>query len=256
MDSSHIINEFFAFFCIMMRIKGFFIIAPLFSQSEIPVKIRSMIAVTFSFCLLPAIDEYIKIDLHSLPFLKIFFCSIQEFLVGFFLGSVAKALFSIIDMAGSVIGFQLNLSNALLFNPAQSSQGSLTSLFLTMAGGVMFLSFNLHHLLLKGLVLSYQLFPLNEILPYASFAEGFSMSISTLLRIGLQLSSPFIIIGLTLQLFLGFLNRLMPQIHIFFIALPLQISVGLIILLLTIGAITTAFVKIFDQEYRQFFSLP
>jgi flagellar biosynthetic protein FliR len=65
--------------------------------------------------------------------------------------------------------------------------------------------------------------------------------VATAFRIGIQLSAPFIVFGLLFNLGLGVLSRLMPQMQVFFVGLPVSILVGFLILLLVLGAMMTTF---------------
>ena len=73
-------------------------------------------------------------------------------------------------------------------------------------------------------------------------AQHVTKIIATSFRIGIQLSAPFLVFGLLFKIGLGVLSRLMPQMQVFFIGLPLSILLGLLPLLLVIGATMGTFV--------------
>ena len=66
-------------------------------------------------------------------------------------------------------------------------------------------------------------------------------SVGSAFRIGIQISAPFLVFGLLFNLGLGILSRLMPQMQVFFVGMPLSILVGFMILLLVMGAMMTTF---------------
>ena len=69
----------------------------------------------------------------------------------------------------------------------------------------------------------------------------------------MQIAAPFVVVGLLFQLGVGLLNRLMPQVQIFFVAMPLQIALGFFVLLLTISATMMWFLGAFESEVRNLF---
>ena len=89
---------------------------------------------------------------------------------------------------------------------------------------------NLHHLMLRALFDSYVLFAPGTLPPVADFADLAVRYVSSAFRVGVQIAAPFIVYGLVFYISLGLLARLMPQLQVFFIAIPLQILLGLVLL--------------------------
>ena len=104
-------------------------------------------------------------------------------------------------------------------------------------GIVLIFATNMHHYLLMTIFDSYQLFPANGIPPdTGGMADVIAKTVNTAFKIGAQFAMPFIIVGLIMYLGFGLLGRLMPQLQIFFLALPLQILLSIIVLFLSISA--------------------
>ncbi len=250
-----IIQDFSVFFLVLMRFMGMILLMPVFSQMEIPSRIRVMVVLTITLCLLPSIPQTEAFKNMSPSFFQIFSWSVSEIIIGLFIGAVARAFLAILDMAGSLISFQLNLSNAMLFNPGQAAQTPIITSFLTMCGVVAFLGFDLHHLVFKSGIASYHIFPFCGAPMVGDFSNSFSLLISKVFLCGVQLATPFLIVGIIMQLAFGFLNRLMPQMHIFFVTMPAQIAIGLVVFMLVASALLMHFAQIFDQEYRHIFRM-
>ena len=85
--------------------------------------------------------------------------------------------------------------------------------------------------------------------------KGYIQLFSTVFWIGIQLSTPFTIAFIVIQVCFGLMNRMIPQMQIFFVSLPFQIWAGLTIMLLIGGVMLLSFGKTFDHEFRTFFSL-
>ena len=100
---------------------------------------------------------------------------------------------------------------------------------------------DLHHLVIAGLNDSYTIFQPGEMPIVGDVAQHITRIIATSFRIGIQLSAPFLVFGLLFNLGLGVLSRLMPQMQVFFIGLPLSILLGFLLLVLVIGAMMGTF---------------
>src|SRR5262249_25602072 len=99
---------------------------------------------------------------------------------------------------------------------------------------------------------SYALLPPDQILPAGDMAEMALRLVTGSFALGLQLSAPFTVFGLLIYVALGILGRLMPQFQIFFMAMPINILLGLVLLMLFLGVMMTAFLDFFATQMRVF----
>jgi len=109
---------------------------------------------------------------------------------------------------------------------------------------------DLHHLVIAGLNDSYTIFRPGEMPIVGDVAQHITQVIATSFRIGIQLSAPFLVFGLLFNLGLGVLSRLMPQMQVFFIGLPLSILLGFLLLVLVIGAMMGTFTGYLEGVLR------
>lgn len=234
------LNEFmtagvFAFMLAFTRIGAAVTIMPGVGDSFTPAQIRLYIALGLSVCLAPIIMPYLPSPLPATPALLALVA--MEFVIGLFIGTVARIFMTALDTAGMLISMQSGLGNAQLFNPASSAQGSLIGAFLSVTGVVVLFAANLHHLLFYGLVGSYELFPVGAVPESGSMAEMIAGAVAGSFRVGVQLAAPFIVLGMLIYICMGVLSRLMPQVQVFMLAMPLQILVSLVTLALAISSI-------------------
>ncbi len=246
------ITEFIPFFLVTCRVIGLFVSMPFLSQIEISGRFRFFAALGFAFLITPVLSLSVDVTMN---FTTIGIYAVREIFIGFFIGMIGRTLLMIMDIAGSMISTQIGLSSATILNPGFASQGALTSLIMVLFGTAIFLSLDLHHLMFRGLVQSYHLFPINKPLMMDDITKGYIQLFSTVFWIGIQLSTPFTIAFIVIQVCFGLMNRMIPQMQIFFVSLPFQIWAGLTIMLLIGGAMLLSFGKTFDHEFRTFFSL-
>jgi flagellar biosynthetic protein FliR len=110
---------------------------------------------------------------------------------------------------------------------------------------------DLHYLVIAALNDSYNIFKPGEMPLTGDVAKHITQIVATAFRIGIQLAAPFLVFGLLFNLGLGVLSRLMPQMQVFFIGLPLAILLGLLLLLLVIGAMMGTFVGYMQNVLSQ-----
>ncbi|HCX66971.1 MAG TPA: flagellar type III secretion system protein FliR, partial [Rhodobiaceae bacterium] len=134
----------------------------------------------------------------------------------------------------------------------QGQQGVLLANFLSLLAVTLIFATHLDHLLIAAMRDSYELFVPGQPIPVGDFSEMAVKFVSDAFRIGLQLAAPFLVFGLIFYVGIGILSRLMPQIQIFFIAMPANISLGLVLLLFLVGAMMTWFLQAFEQSISMF----
>ncbi len=224
----------FAFMLTFVRFGTAMMIMPGLGDAFLPMNVRLMLALAISFVVFPVLmvhmPDYVP---QTFPLLILLF---MEFIIGLLIGTMARILMTAMDTAGMVISLSSGLANAQLFNPTLAAQGSLVGAFLSVTAMVLVFSLNLHHLLLMGLFESYMLFPVGVIPDVGSMADIIARTVSASFMIGVKISAPFMAITLLLYVGMGVLTRLMPQIQVFMLALPLQILLSIVTMTLILGA--------------------
>jgi flagellar biosynthetic protein FliR len=120
-----------------------------------------------------------------------------------------------------------------------------------MLGLTLVFATDLHHLVIAALNDSYTLFRPGEVPLLGDVAAHTTRTVATAFRIGIQLSAPFIVFGLLFNVGLAVLTRLMPQMQVFFVGLPLSIILGFLILVLVVGAMMSVFLDSVEGVLRQ-----
>jgi len=247
-----LVQGVFAFILTFVRIGAAVTIMPGVGDTFTPQQIRLYIALGLSLVLSPLVMEHLPSPVPQTAVL--FTLIVMEFVIGIFIGTIARILIVALDTAGMVISMMSGLGNAQIFNPAFATQGSLVGALLSVTGVLILFATNMHHLLFYGLVGSYELFPVGAIPDPGSMAELMSRAISKSFMIGLQISAPFVIVSLLLYIGMGVLSRLMPQVQVFLLAIPLQIMLSFVTLMLVISVGMMFWVAEFEKGMVFFLS--
>jgi flagellar biosynthetic protein FliR len=230
-----IVGHVFAFLLIFMRLGTALMIMPGIGDTFVSPQLRLSFALAMSFVLTPFLahnlpappaQAYVMVELL-----------LTEAFIGLFIGTVMRIMIGALDTAGAVISIQAGYSNALVFNPMTATQGSLIGALYSVLGVTLLFVTNLHHYMLASVVDSYALFPANgHMLDVESTLQIIQRTVSVAFKIGVELATPFLIVGTLVQVGFGLLGRLMPQVQIFFLALPVQILISLVMLTMVLSA--------------------
>jgi len=244
-------SNLFAFFMVFARIGAAVMLIPGFGESFVPPRMRLMIALGITLVVTPVVASKIP-ALPESP-IALFLALGGEILIGLFIGSMARFLFFALQTAGMIMAYQTGLANALITDPTAAVQGALFSAFLGLLGVLLIFESGLHHLMLRAVVDSYSLFAPGHLPPLDDFSNMAARVVSDSFDLSMRIAAPFIVVALVFYLGLGLLGRLMPQIQVFFIVLPLQIALGLVVFALTIGAGMMWFLGAYSDELSNAF---
>ena len=179
--------------------------------------------------ILPLHRAAYQVDMQSLTSLLILM--LREIVIGIVLGATARVTLSALQVAGSrdrpANGARLR---HLGRSDQQGQQGVLIGNFLTMLGVTLLFATDSHHLVIAALNDSYNIFSPGETMPSGDVAALATRAFAAAFRIGLQLSAPFLVFGLVFNIGLGVLARLMPQMQVYFVGVPLSIIAGFLML--------------------------
>jgi flagellar biosynthetic protein FliR len=243
----------FAFILTFVRVGTAIMIMPGIGNAFVPANVRLYFALAFAFVVFPLIQARIP---NPLPGTILLFTMIlMEFVAGLFLGTIMRVLLAAIDTAGLIIATQSSLANAQLFNPAFASQGTVIGSFLTMAATLLLFVTDLHHLMLTGIIESYDLLPINALPNMGDMADILVKEVGLSFQIALQMTAPFLVLITILYVGMAVMSRLMPQVQVFMLAVPIQVTLALITLSMAISTMMLYWLSSFDEGYQFFYTL-
>jgi flagellar biosynthetic protein FliR len=225
--------QVFSFFLVFARVGSAFSVLPGFSEAFIAMRFRLMLAGVTSVVVAPVVAGGLPPAPDS-PLALLLLLG-GEVVIGLFLGFSARLALAAIQTAGLIIGMQTGLSNAFAYDPATAQQNAVVGAWMSMIALVLIFVTNMHHLMLRGLVESYAVFRPDDLPLIGDLASVVVRLVSQSFQLGVQIATPFLAFAFIFFLALGLIARLMPQVQIFFVAMPLQIVIGFIALGSTIG---------------------
>ena len=243
-------QEIYKFILVFLRIGSALMLMPGFSASYINVRQRLSIALAISLVLVPFLSDKLPPQpSDTLECIQMYFF---EIIYGIFFGVIMQILFSALNLCGNFIGQAIGFSNAQIFDPAFQTQSIVIETFLTILALTVVFVTDLHHLMLSAVIDSYTLFPVGSPLPVADFSNFASQSLNESFIMGFKIGSPFIAFSIVFYVGMGLVSRLMPQLNIFFLSLPLQIYLGVGLLLITTPMMILWFIRYYEEGLKRF----
>lgn len=237
----------FAFMLVFARVGTMMMLVPAFGEQAILSRLRLGLALILSLIFLPLVRDLLPAAPDDLMTGIVYMG--HEIAVGLILGGLARMVVSIAQVAGATIAFQMGLSVAQTADPSQPGvQGAVVGSFLSMLGITMIFATDMHYMVLAGIFHSYQLFPPDAPLMFGDASKLAISVVGQAFAVGVQIAAPFIVFGLVFYLGLGLLSKLMPQLQVFFIAMPANIGIGLVLLAAVLAMSMVWYLQHFQTE--------
>jgi flagellar biosynthetic protein FliR len=153
-----------------------------------------------------------------------------EFLIGLLLTMGIRIAFAGLQLGGQLLGMHLGFSAAQMTDPQTQNRSTVMSGYLTMLGYVMILASNQHHTMFRALVGSYKAFPIGSAISSNQWFAALIEVSKQIFVIGWKIALPVFLATFVLELTVGFVARMQPQINTMVVAAPLKVLVGLVVL--------------------------
>ena len=222
---------------------------PVFGQRAVPMRVKIGLA---GFIALAAQASLPPMPVVALDSPLAFMVVAQQVLVGVTMGFAVRLVFAAVELAGELIGLQMGLNFAGFFDPATASQGTASSRLFGTLVAFLFVLGNGHLMLIQALVRSFEVFQVGDT-PFAFLQQLQPQQWgSEIFMLGLWIALPLVGMLLFVNLVLGMISRVAPQISVFSVGFPITVTVGLIGMLLTLPLMEMPFTMALQRLVEQF----
>lgn len=216
------------FLLVILRTSGLFLLAPVFSHSSIPVLVKAGFAILMAILLVPVASQAAFPQIVSVWQLALF--AAKELLIGVIIGLFFSLVFYAVRITGNVVGYQVGLFMANIFDPNSGSQFSLVSEIYYLLTLILFIAIDGHHAVISALADSYKLIPVG-VFNFSGGAGELLIKFSAyVFTAAIKIGAPVIITLFITEVALGVVARTVPQMNIFLVGIPLKIGVGLLVM--------------------------
>jgi len=214
------------FFMVMVRTSAFFLVGPILGARVVPMQFRLAIVLILSaYFAWMAPGRFNPLTVSMVEVLL--FLS-MEAVYGLAFGLVVVLIFSVVKMAARVVEHQMGFMMAKTFDPLSGEDAQPLSLFLDMVFMMLFLSANGHHLLVMIMQRSFEVFPVGMPPDLPLLLESVVQAGSTMMMASLRLCAPVLCAFILLLVTLAIFARIMPDMDILFLSMPLRAGLGLL----------------------------
>jgi flagellar biosynthesis protein FliR len=242
------VEVFKLFVIVLARFGGLMVSAPVLGSQNFPVIPKIGLAAMLAMIvtpLLPSLGEPLPDSVIALSMI-----AASELLIGLMIGFVMTIFFAALQVAGQLIDMLSGFALMNVFNPALQTQVPVFGFFLYLIAVLYLFVLNLHHVILRALVVSFDRIPPGGFVLNPELLGQVTMWGTSMFTIGLVIAAPIAGALLIAYATMGLLSRLVPQIHIFVVGFPLTIAMALGLMALMIGVYLDILDVVFEDMFR------
>ena len=232
------------------RLGAVLMIAPGWGEQVAPATLRLAAAILVTAALAPTLAGQIPPApaniVDGIPMI------LTEVLVGLLLGGGARLLMSALQVAGATVGIASGLGFAQQVDPVASQPAAIFSGFFSLMGVVLVMAAGLHRIMIQAAADSYAMFPAGALPPLGDSITFVIDAVANAFRLGIQIAAPVLVFSLIFNMSLGLVSRLIPQIQIFLIAMPLSVLLGVAVIALGLGGGITVWLEEMERQAHVF----
>lgn len=223
-----LINDFIIVLLIFLRIAAAMFAAPVLGNKALPFLVKIFLSIFIAYLVFLVINtSQITIELN-MWFLVL--NAFKEILTGLIFGFMLNFIFYGILFAGTLMGFDIGITIAEMFNPAEGISGNPIGELLFFMTLLLYLLINGHHYLIQSISYSFKIIPIGKFTFVQSAYDLLIKYSASVFIIALKIASPIMVSFFLIHIAEGIIARVIPQMQIFFVTQPLKIALGLFML--------------------------
>ncbi|MCW2921923.1 MAG: flagellar biosynthetic protein FliR [Thermoleophilia bacterium] len=230
------VPQVIGFMLVVARLSGLFLIAPVFSSPMIPPRIKLMVLLALAATMTPIVATAAP----TVPtgILPLIIAVGTESIIGLALGFSVAIVFSAVQVGASLIDTSIGFSMANIIDPLNNAQASVLGSFYSLVATLAFLAVDGHHWLLAGFKRSFDTIGLGQTPDIEQMMTNLFATFGSLFAMAFQIAAPVLVTLLLVDVVLGIIARVVPQMNVFFVGIPLKIGVGLVAVIICLPAFT------------------
>lgn len=214
------------YFWPLLRVLALITTAPILSERSVPKRVKVGLGIIITFVIAPSLPP-VDVPIFSANALWL---ALQQILIGIALGFTMQFAFAAVRTCGEIVGLQMGLSFATFVDPGSNLNMPVLARILDMLTMLLFLVFNGHLWLISLLVDTFHTLPIGGEPINSNAFLALARAGGMIFLNGLMLALPIITLLLTVNLVLGMLNRMTPQLSVFVIGFPITLTVGIMLM--------------------------
>ena len=224
-------QQLVGFFAVLARVSPLFALAPLFSSKSIPTRVRGIVAVALAVGLSPVVAK--GADLPTDPWGLAGLLG-KELLVGAAYAYALAALFAALEVAGSFLDTLIGFSFGALVDPLTGNQNAVLARMYGLIGLMIFIAIGGDTWVIQGLAKTYEVVPLDQAPAIGTLVAGAGHAFASIFLSAIQVAGPIILALILTDAAFGVVSRVVPQLNVFAVGFPAKVTVGLLLIGVTL----------------------
>ncbi|OQY10762.1 MAG: flagellar biosynthetic protein FliR [Fusobacteriia bacterium 4572_132] len=250
-----IYSETIFYILIFLRISGLFFFTPFFSSKSITIKIKLTLIFLITLIIYPTISKDISI-INNLTFFKFNLMIIKELFMGGIIGYFLMLLFSVVQTAAQIYSMDMGFGMVNVLDPISQIQLPILGQFKYLFMLTIFFILGIHRKILMILINSFHKFELGKLnYNHANLAQGILEDFAYYFLIAIKLALPVLGVLFLIDIVLGIMAKIAPQMNVFFIGMPLKILVGFLFLIAFVPYMLDYFKYLLEDGYIKIIEL-
>jgi flagellar biosynthetic protein FliR len=238
-----------AFLLALTRVTGTLAFIPVTGGKAVPNQVKVGLSILVTIIIFPMLKiDHVNVDVDVITMSLMI---AGEALIGLTTAFFVTLVFAGVQLAGSIIGFQAGFGIVNVVDPITSMQVSLTSQYFNLITTLLFLSFNIHHILILGVADSFNFVPIGGLAADAGLLDILFESMKAVYVTGAQISAPLTVMLLLKQAAMGLIVRTIPQMNIMIVGLPITIAFSLLTIAVSLPTMSVYIEKLFSLMSEQ-----
>ena len=230
--------QIISFLLTFFRTGAILFTAPFFSSKNINTRVRILLSLTIAIVLTTSFTNLMTEGIGDVSrFMRypaLIMAIFREVALGIAIGFTAQLTFAGIQLAGQIVGHEMGFGLTRLLDPSMNTNVTITAQYNVVLATMIFLLIRGHHHILMGMARSFSEIPLGGWNPSASFTGHLNDTFSGIFKTAFRLAIPVMAVLFLTKIGMAIIARTIPQMNVFIVGFPLQISIGLIAMALSL----------------------
>ncbi|HYD61572.1 MAG TPA: flagellar biosynthetic protein FliR [Noviherbaspirillum sp.] len=234
-------------YLLALRLGVLFVMTPIFSTLSGLVAVRILFTLAVSVVLIWSVG--VRVSDVPLTAGSLFAASMAELMVGATLAFGVFAAFGAFSVAGKILDVQTGFGIGSVFDPVTRAGSPLFATIFNLLAVAVFFGMDGHHALLRGIAFSVQQVPPGTgfaALPADAVVRQFGLMFS----LGMALIAPVVFCLFLVEVGLALVSRVLPQMNVFVVGIPVKIVAGIAMFALTIGYLGPAMGRVYASVFN------
>jgi len=233
LDLGFSVQDFEYFLLIFVRMATFFVTAPFFSITNVPRRFKVGLAFFIALLLYQYVVPHYALQYNTVIGYAILV--MKEALAGALIGLGTNLPLAILTFSGKIIDMEIGLSMVSLYDPTTRITEGFTGMFYHYMVLLILMISDMHHFLIRAMIDAYKLIPTGQVFVNADNLYSAATTFFTeYMVIAFRICLPVFATMLVVNIVLGIMAKVAPQMNMFAVGMQIKVLMGMIILFLIV----------------------